>query len=209
MYALAIHGGAGALPPRTLSAEREAAFHAGLAQALGAAQAILEADGCALDASRKRLQCWRTIRFSTRAGCRSDDGRHGGNGRLDHGRRTAAGGRGRRGPARAQSDPAGAPVLEDTPHVFLVGEEPTDLPSRLAWRWWPTITSSRRSTPAARGAPLHLKQQAQVRARCPRPSMSRVWHRGAVARDGAGRLAAATSTGGMNGKRPDGSVIHR
>jgi L-asparaginase / beta-aspartyl-peptidase len=50
MYALAIHGGAGALPPRTLSTEREAAFHDGLARALGAAQAILEADGRALDA---------------------------------------------------------------------------------------------------------------------------------------------------------------
>jgi isoaspartyl peptidase/L-asparaginase-like protein (Ntn-hydrolase superfamily) len=68
MYALAIHGGAGALPPRTLSPEREAAFHDGLARALAAAQAILEADGRALDAVEQAVVVLGTIRFSMRAG---------------------------------------------------------------------------------------------------------------------------------------------
>src|ERR1700728_3844929 len=50
MYALAIHGGAGALPRVQFSAAREDAYRQGLLQALAAGQCLLERDGCALDA---------------------------------------------------------------------------------------------------------------------------------------------------------------
>jgi len=50
MYALAIHGGAGALPRVPFSAAREDAYRQGLTQALAAGQRLLERDGCALDA---------------------------------------------------------------------------------------------------------------------------------------------------------------
>jgi beta-aspartyl-peptidase (threonine type) len=94
-------------------------------------------------------------------------------------------------------------VLEDTPHVFLVGEGadrfagqagvalvPNDYfitPDRLqqleAYRWQLKQTGSNGST-----TPAALDE----------PPFGTV---GAVARDHAGRLAAATSTGGMTGKR--------
>ncbi|MGH8257995.1 MAG: isoaspartyl peptidase/L-asparaginase, partial [Steroidobacteraceae bacterium] len=50
MYALAIHGGAGALSAATLSAARAQNFCRGLAAALTAGQRVLAADGGALDA---------------------------------------------------------------------------------------------------------------------------------------------------------------
>src|ERR1700728_5127853 len=50
MYALAIHGGAGALPRVQFSAAREHAYRQGLLQAVAAGQQLLERDGCALDA---------------------------------------------------------------------------------------------------------------------------------------------------------------
>src|SRR5580704_12028680 len=50
MYALAIHGGAGALPRVQLTPAREDAYRQGLMQALAAGQRLLERDGCALDA---------------------------------------------------------------------------------------------------------------------------------------------------------------
>ena len=50
MPAIAVHGGAGDIPPAELTPEREAAYRAGLERALHAGQAILTAGGAALDA---------------------------------------------------------------------------------------------------------------------------------------------------------------
>ena len=50
MYAIAIHGGAGAVPRANLSAERERAYRAGLETALDAGFAVLERGGTSLDA---------------------------------------------------------------------------------------------------------------------------------------------------------------
>ena len=49
-FAIAIHGGAGAMPRAELSAEREALFHASLAAALDAGYQVLEQGGSSLDA---------------------------------------------------------------------------------------------------------------------------------------------------------------
>ena len=50
MHAIAVHGGAGDIPPHWLTPEREAAYHAGLQGALRAGQAILQRGGSSLDA---------------------------------------------------------------------------------------------------------------------------------------------------------------
>src|SRR5215472_18442192 len=50
MYAIAIHGGAGAVPRATLSPEREQRYRAGLNAALDGGYAVLERGGSALDA---------------------------------------------------------------------------------------------------------------------------------------------------------------
>ena len=50
MFGLAIHGGAGSLPPAEMGRERELLYRAGLAAALDAGYAVLKADGTSLDA---------------------------------------------------------------------------------------------------------------------------------------------------------------
>ena len=50
MYAIAIHGGAGAVPRATLSPEREQRYRAGLEAALAGGYAVLERGGSSLDA---------------------------------------------------------------------------------------------------------------------------------------------------------------
>ena len=50
MFGLAIHGGAGTLPRAEMSAESEALYRAGLAEALAAGFAVLERGGTSLDA---------------------------------------------------------------------------------------------------------------------------------------------------------------
>ncbi len=50
MPAIAVHGGAGDIPPAELTPEREAAYRAGLERALRAGQVILDAGGSSLDA---------------------------------------------------------------------------------------------------------------------------------------------------------------
>ena len=50
MHAIAIHGGAGAMPRALLSAEREARYRAGLERALDSGYAVLEGGGASLDA---------------------------------------------------------------------------------------------------------------------------------------------------------------
>jgi beta-aspartyl-peptidase (threonine type) len=205
MYALAIHGGAGALPPQTLSAEREAAFHDGLAQALGAAQAILEADGSALDAVEQAVAVLEDnpLFNAGRGAVLAMDGTVELDASIMDGEQLRAGAvaavRHVRNPVRLARR-----VLEDTPHVFLVGEgadrfaeqagvalvandyfiTPDRLQQLEALRW--------RLKQAGAGA-------RATTAALDEPPFGTV---GAVARDGAGRLAAATSTGGMNGKRP-------
>src|ERR1700722_10678684 len=50
MFGLAIHGGAGTLPRAEMSSEKESAYRAGLAAALDAGFAVLQAGGASLDA---------------------------------------------------------------------------------------------------------------------------------------------------------------
>jgi len=51
MYAIAIHGGAGAVPRATLPAERERRYRQGLEAALDSGYAVLEAGGTSLDST--------------------------------------------------------------------------------------------------------------------------------------------------------------
>jgi L-asparaginase / beta-aspartyl-peptidase len=197
MYALAIHGGAGALPPRPLSSEREQAFHTGLANALGAGQAVLERDGCALDAVEAAVTSLEDNALFNAA--------HGavltiaGTAELDaaimDGEQLRAGAvavvRTVRNPVQLARR-----VLEDTPHVFLVGEgaERFAEQTRLA-----RVPNEYFITPDRRRQLEAFKAQPAAPAALEQPPFGTV---GAVARDRSGRLAAATSTGGMNGKRP-------
>jgi beta-aspartyl-peptidase (threonine type) len=197
MYALAIHGGAGALPPRPLRSEREQAFQAGLAEALGAGQAVLERDGCALDAVEAAVTSLEdNALFNaahgavlTSAGTAELDAAIMDGGQLRAGAVAVV--RTVRNPVQLARR-----VLEDTPHVFLVGEGAERFADQTQLARVPNeyfITPERRRQLEA------FKAQPAMPAALEQPPFGTV---GAVARDRSGRLAAATSTGGMNGKRP-------
>jgi beta-aspartyl-peptidase (threonine type) len=204
MYSLAIHGGAGALPPRTLRREREQAFHDGLARALAAAQAILEADGRALDAVEEAVALLEDdpLFNAGRGAVLTMDGTVELDASIMDGEQLRAGAvaavRRVRNPIRLARR-----VLEDTPHVFLVGDGADRFAEQagamlVANEYF--ITPDRRQQLEA--LRWRLKQTGSTERAMPaaldEPPFGTV---GAVARDRAGRLAAATSTGGMNGKR--------
>jgi L-asparaginase / beta-aspartyl-peptidase len=203
MYALAIHGGAGALPRTQLSGAREQAYRQGLALALSAGQQVLDRDGCALDAVEAAVTLL------------EDDGLfnagHGavltrdGTVELDA---AIMDGENLRAGAVATIKHVRNPIqlarrlLEDCPHVFLVGAgaesfaEQAGL-TRVANEYF--ITPYRLQQLASLN-PQHRQSDpgaGQSSGALDEPPVGTV---GAVARDHAGRLAAATSTGGMAGK---------
>lgn len=199
MYALAIHGGAGSLQ-HPLPPQRDAEYRHGLAAALQAGQRILEADGRALDAVEAAVSALEDhpLFNAGRGAVLTIDGTVELDAAIMDGSTLRAG-------AVAQLRHIRNPVqlarrvLEQSPHVFLVG----DGAERLAAEWGFSlldpgyfITEERRSQleslkerPAAGAAPAATLDE---------PPFGTV---GAVARDSAGHLAAATSTGGLAGKR--------
>jgi L-asparaginase / beta-aspartyl-peptidase len=205
MYALAIHGGAGALPRQPLSPEREQGFHDGLAQAIAAARGILEADGRALDAVEAAVAVLEDdpLFNAGRGAVLTIDGTVELDAAIMDGKGLRAGAvaavRHVRNPIRLARR-----VLEDTPHVFLVGEGAERFAeqagvARVANDYF--ITPDRLAQLEALKFQLrHAGDTARARpAALDEPPFGTV---GAVARDRAGGLAAATSTGGMNGKPP-------
>ena len=202
-YVLAIHGGAGTIRRDALGAEQEAKYHAGLRRALAAGSAILAAGGGALDAVTAAVvaleddplfNAGRGAVF-TAAGTQEMDAAV-----MDGRDRRAGAVAGIFGPKNPVL--AARAVVEHTPHVLLVGEgaiafcrerglafaEPgyfATEPRRRALR--ETLARRRRGLAETGDDDDAARRHGTV---------------GAVARDRGGNLAAATSTGGMTGKRP-------
>ncbi|HEX4023249.1 MAG TPA: isoaspartyl peptidase/L-asparaginase [Steroidobacteraceae bacterium] len=200
MYALAIHGGAGALSRPELARERD--LRRGLTAALAAGERVLAADGSALDAVEAAVVVLEDAPLFN-AGCGAVltlDGTV----ELDA---AIMSGTGLRAGAVAQVRHTKNPirlarrVLEELPHVFLAGEGADAYAAEAGLAQVANdyfITALRREQLAAL-QPLPAGSQ-------PGPGMgSGSVHTlgtvGAVARDRHGRLAAATSTGGTPGKR--------
>ncbi len=208
MYALAIHGGAGARLPRDLSLERAQAFHAGLAGALAAGQAVLEADGSALDAVEAAVTVLEddALFNAGRGAVLTIDGTVELDAAIMDGEQLRAGAvalvRNVRNPVQLARR-----VLEDTPHVFLAGDGAERFAAQAGLACVSNnyfITPERQSQLEALQRQIGGTDQSPARERrmlaaLDQPPLGTV---GAVARDRAGRLAAATSTGGMAGKRP-------
>ena len=194
--AIVIHGGAGVIDPSKMTPERAASYRTGLAAALDAGYAILEHGGTALDAVTAAVRIMEDDpQFNAgRGAVLNQDG----DAELDaaimdgYGPRAGAvaGVRHVRNPvelARA--------VMEKSPHVLLVAdgaeefalEEGVALVSREYFR---TEVRARELEEARRAA------SGRRHAASP-PGSGTV---GAVAVDGAGHLAAATSTGGLTNK---------
>ena len=194
-WSLAIHGGAGTMDRARMSDAQQAEFEASLGVALDAGARVLAEGGSALDAVEAAVVVLEDDpRFNAGRGAVFT---YNGTNELDasimDGRNRAAGavtGVGRvRNPVRLARK-----VMEDSPHVFLSGAGAEEFAREkglemVAPDWFAT--------------PERWRQLQELK------SKNLGWFDvdlkygtvGAVAVDGEGHLAAATSTGGLTGKR--------
>ncbi len=196
ILALAIHGGAGTIPRDEMTPELEAKYRAGLDAALDAGYAVLEKGGSSLDAVEAAVRVLEDdpLFNAGRGAVFTWDGRN----ELDASIMD--------GPTRKAGAVTGVQhvknpvslarrVMEKSPHVLLSGagaedfalEQGVELVPR-SWFW-----TERRWQ--------QLQKVRQGDARAAADITNRYGTVGAVARDAQGRLAAATSTGGIVGKR--------
>ena len=202
-FALAVHGGAGTLRRGEMSEEQAALYHAGLRRALTAGRDILARDGSALDAVTVAVVAFeddplfnagRGAVF-TAAGTQEMDA-----GIMEGRDRHAGAVAGICGPKNPVL--AARAVMEHSPHVLLIGDgalafchaqgmtfaDPDYFHTEPRWRALQRTLERQR-----RGLADDVIEDDEAR---------RHGTVGAVARDRAGDLAAATSTGGMTGKMP-------
>lgn len=214
-WAIAIHGGAGESEWEHMDAATAAAYHESLAKALAAGSAVLKAHGKALDAVEAAVKVLEDdpLFNAGRGSAFAANGTNEMDSALMDGATLAAGSvagvRFTRHPvslARA--------VMEHTPYVMMVGpgadafskdqgleqQPPSFFFTEMRWQEFANImkASGRPVPPRPAGVPPAPEGMASLT-----PAFShRFGTTGAVARDSEGHLAAATSTGGMQGKLP-------
>lgn len=218
-YGIVIHGGAGTIRRQDVSAEREAEYHAAIEAALRAGYRVLEDGGSALDAVQAAVvlmedsplfNAGRGAVFTREGTNELDaaimDGRTGDAGAV-------AGLTTVRNPIRLARL-----VMEESPHVFLVGEgaqtfgrehgieevDPSYFRTEARWESLQRLLERERArggseggaADASRGGSGDHAADASAEDRA-----SLLGTVGAVALDRDGNVAAATSTGGLTGKR--------
>jgi L-asparaginase / beta-aspartyl-peptidase len=197
MYAIAIHGGAGAVPRASLSAERERTLRSGLAAALDGGFAVLERGGSSLDAVATAVRILEddALFNAGRGAALTRDGAAELDAAIMDGRQMRAG-------AVASVRHIGNPielarlVMEKSRHVLLVGAGAEEFALEEKF----TLVPNQYFRTAERLEQLEFEQRGErVSDLVPPAPQGTV---GAVARDADGNLAAATSTGGMTNKRP-------
>ena len=201
MFAIAIHGGAGTLSRAETSSEQEQAYLRGLESALDAGFALLEKGASSLDAVTAAVVLLEDnpLFNAGRGAVLTRDGLAELDASIMDGGTLAAGAvcglRHIRNPIELARQ-----VMERSPHVMLVGEgaeefarsQGTELVSNEYFR-----------------TPIRQKQLHRLLQGAAEKENDLLAHRagettgtvGAVALDARGNVAAATSTGGMTGKR--------
>jgi L-asparaginase / beta-aspartyl-peptidase len=194
MHSIAVHGGAGTLAPADLTPENERAYRAGLECALRAGFAVLDAGGPSLDAVVAAVQVLEDdpLFNAGRGAVVAASGQHELDASVMDGRNLRAGAV--TGVRHVRSPIALARlVMEHSPHVMLAGAgaEEFALEQGLA-----PVPNTHFATERRR---RELERFLQGELEAGRESLMGTV--GAVARDSSGNLAAATSTGGMTGKK--------
>ena len=194
-WKLVIHGGAGVIQKENISREKEIEIHAGLDRALAAGSAILERGGSALDAVEAAVKMLEDDpNFNAGKGSVFT---HNGHIELDasimDGSTRAAGAV--TGVTRTRNPISLArAVMEKSEHVFLSREGADEFSRQQGLEQVPRDYFE---------TPLRRKQLEEFKAK--KVSALDIEYKfgtvGAVALDAAGHVAAATSTGGMTGKR--------
>ena len=199
-FSLAIHGGAGVRRREAMTEKAEAKFRAGLAASLAAGHRVLAAGGSALDAVTQavialegdpQFNAGRGAVF-TAAGTHEMDAAV-----MDGITRAAGAVAGICGPRNPVL--AARAVMERSEHVFLIGEGALSFcrEQGLAFEEESYFYTERRW----RALQEELERR-RIAGEDRRDDDARHGTVGAVARDAAGNLAAATSTGGMTAKAP-------
>ena len=194
-YSIAVHGGAGAVPRAALPPEREARYRAGLEAALDAGYALLEQGGSSLDAVTTAVRILEDdpLFNAGHGAALTRDGAAELDAAIMEGRELRAGAV---ASVRHIKNPVelARRVMEKSRHVLLVGAgaEEFALEEQFA------LVPNQYFRTAERVEQLESEQRG-TRVSDLVPTQGTV---GAVARDAAGNLAAATSTGGMTNKRP-------
>ena len=195
MHAIAIHGGAGAVPRHTLTAERERRYRDALAAALDLGYATLEKGGSSLDAVTTAVRTLEDdpLFNAGRGAALTRDGAAELDAAIMEGRQQRAGAVAAVRHVRNPIELARR-VMEKSRHVLLVGAGAEEFALEEGIALVPNVyfrTEERR-------AQLESERSGRPVSDLVPSSQGTV---GAVALDEAGDLAAATSTGGMTNKR--------
>jgi len=198
MISIAIHGGAGVINRASMSAENERAYRADLERALDTGYAVLEKGGTSLDAVVAAVKILEdSPLFNAGKGAVFS---HAGINELDAAimdgstqkAGAIAGVRHIRNPIELARM-----VMERTSHVLLAGEGAEE----FALEQGVDLVPGSYFYTERRWKQLEDAQKAEQTAALPPDDIGYFGTVGAVARDQAGNLAAATSTGGMTNKR--------
>lgn len=220
-WAIAIHGGAGEAEWLHMDEPTAKAYRSSLAQALAAGTAVLQRHGSAMDAVEAAVEVLEDdpLFNAGRGSAFAADGTNEMDASIMNGADlTGAGAAGvhftRHPVALARA------VMEHTPYVLMTGagadafsktqglqqEPPSFFFTEMRWKEFQEVmrTSHRTMPPLPAGVSLPHTQDGQtgILTAAPVAFSHRFGTVGAVARDAAGHLAAATSTGGMQGKLP-------
>lgn len=197
LYTLAIHGGAGVILPERMSAEKEAAYRAKLAQSMDAGELILKQGGSAMDAVVAAVRVMEDSELfnAGKGAVFTHEGRNEMDAAVMDGKTMEAGAVASvtriRNPVEAARR-----VMAHTGHVLLsgagaeefAGEQGLDLVD-----------------PSYFHTDKRWEQLQKAKAMGAEASLDHSDHKfgtvGAVALDDQGNVAAATSTGGMTNKR--------
>ena len=196
MFGLAIHGGAGSLPRSDMSAEAERRYRSGLQEAIDAGFAVLQGGGTSMDAvTRAVVLLEDNPLFNAGKGAVFTlDGRNELDASIMDGSTLKAGAV--CGVTRIRNPVTLArAVMEGSERVMLAGTGAEEFAAAQGFSFVP---------PSYFHTAERWRQLERIRAGDAGLSALTISHIGtvgAVAVDAQGRLAAATSTGGMTGKR--------
>lgn len=196
MYGIAIHGGAGTMPRAEMTTEAERRYRSGLQEALDAGYELLREGGTSLDAVTRAVVLLEDnpLFNAGRGAVFTLDGRNELDASIMEGRSRKAGAV--CGVTRIQNPVLLArSVMEHSEHVMLADVGAEEFAETQGFSFVP---------PSYFHTPERWQQLQRIRSGergLSGHTISHVGTVGAVALDSAGHLAAATSTGGMTGKR--------
>jgi beta-aspartyl-peptidase (threonine type) len=197
-YALAIHGGAGTIPPDQMTPALEHDLRAGLQRSLEAGRAILQNGGSSLDAVVAAVQVLEDnpLFNAGRGAVFTSAGTHEMDAAIMDGKTLAAGAVGCVQRFKNPITLARA-VMEKSPHVLLTGKGAEDFARELGLE----LAEEKYFYTEQRWRALERVREAEANKQA-LSDQDRHGTVGAVALDQAGNLAAATSTGGNTNKHP-------